>query len=202
MIIGEVKAAVNPFRFGFALMSWNCVTTCCLTEASQVSGVMLVGRLNSGLRSSNGSSMDGRVLKNSTPAEKSLIERPVFGSSRMPPGTEALMNRPSGPSSDMAKRMVKPPMPENENPPSTPTKKMRSATGVTRSKVSMTCPPSLSLTMPPIRVASISPPKRSPLTVTPREAMSTMGNLPSSSRPMSILMPSTAPANSSPPPVP
>ena len=28
-------------------------------------------------------------MKNSTPAEKSLIARPVFGSSTMPPGTEA-----------------------------------------------------------------------------------------------------------------
>ena len=34
-------------------------------------------------------SIEGSVLKNSTPAEKSLIARPVFGSSTMPPGTEA-----------------------------------------------------------------------------------------------------------------
>ena len=100
-------------------------------SVAHVSAVTVVWRLKAGPRSANGSSIDGSVLKNSTPAEKSLIERPVFGSRRMPPGTDALMKMPSGPSSESAKRIVRPPMPGNSKPPCTPMKNTRSRTGVT-----------------------------------------------------------------------
>ncbi len=125
---------------------------------------------------------------------------PVFGSSRMPPGTEAEMNTPSGPSSDMAKRMVKPPTPEKLKPPSTPTKNTRSSTGVVLSRVAISLPLASILMMPPISPASSCPPNRSPLTETPIAAMSSTGNLPSRSRPISMTMPSTAPENSRPSP--
>ncbi len=87
--IGEVKAAVKPFFDGSAWIAWYCLTTCCLTPASHCSAETAVGSWNSGPRSSSGLSIDGSVLKNSTPAEKSLIDSPVLGSSRMPPGIEA-----------------------------------------------------------------------------------------------------------------
>ena len=48
--------------------------------------VSWVGGPNSGLRSANGSVIDGSVLKNWTPATKSLMASPVSGSSRMPLG--------------------------------------------------------------------------------------------------------------------
>jgi len=43
------------------------------------SAVWAAGASNSGPRSCSGSSIEGRVLKNSTPAEKSLIVRPAGG---------------------------------------------------------------------------------------------------------------------------
>jgi hypothetical protein len=49
--------------------------------------------------------------------------------------------------------------------------------------------------MPPISVALSSPPNMLPSTETPIAAMSTIGNSPSSSLPMSILMPSIEPEN-------
>ena len=52
----------------------------------------------------------------------------------------ALSRTPSGPSSESAKRIVKPPMPANAKPPSTPTKKMRSSTGVIVSSGSIMLP--------------------------------------------------------------
>ena len=52
--------------------------------------------------------------------------------------------------------------------------------------------------MPPISPASIWPPNRSPFSVMPMEAMSTIGNCPLASLPMSITMPSTLPENSRP----
>ena len=175
-----------------------CVTTWPRTLASHSSADWAVGRPNSGPRSCTASSMDGRVLKNSTPAEKSLIVRPVFGSSRMPPGTEAEINTPSGPSSDTAKRMVKPPTPEKAKPPWTPTKNTRSSTRVVVSRLPIWFPLASSLMMPPISAASIWPPNRSPFTETPIEAMSRTGNLPWRNSPISMTMPSTAPENSRP----
>ena len=73
IVIGALNAAAKPLIPGFCLISRYCVTTCCFTDASQFSGVMSVGAPNSGPRSSNGSSMDGSVLKNSTPAPKSVM---------------------------------------------------------------------------------------------------------------------------------
>ena len=64
-----------------------CATTCCLHRREPlVDRASLLGSWNAGPRSCLGSSIDGSVLKNSTPATKSLIDRPVFGSSRMPAG--------------------------------------------------------------------------------------------------------------------
>ena len=197
--IGDVKAAVKPFFDGSAWIIWACLTTCCLTPASHWSADCAVGNWKSGPRSSSGFSIDGRVLKNSTPAEKSLIASPVLGSSTMPPGTEAKIYTPSGPSSEMANLMPNPPAPAMEKPPSTPTKKIRFATGVVMSKLSIMKPLASSLMMPPIRPALISPPNRLPLIETPIAAMSMTGNSPFSNLPTSILIPSIAPENSSPP---
>ena len=143
--------------------------------------------------------MDGRVLKNSTPAEKSLMARPVCGSSTMPPGIEPWIKTPKGPNSDTAKRMVNPPTPENENPPSTPTKNTRSSTGVVVSKLLIKAPVESNFRIPPIKAASICPPKRSPFTDTPMDAISIIGNCPAKSLPTSILIPSIEPENSKPP---
>ena len=77
MTIGEVKAAVKPFRFGLAASCLAWAATCCLTESSHCSAVNSVGSPNSGLRSAKGSSMEGSVLKNSTPAAKSLMVSPA-----------------------------------------------------------------------------------------------------------------------------
>ena len=65
------------------------------------------------------------------------MDSPVLGSSRIPPGIEPLMNTPNGPSSERANLMVKPPMPENEKPPCTPMKNIRSSTGVVVSELSI-----------------------------------------------------------------
>ena len=62
----------------------------------------------------------------------------------------------------------------------------------------MTWPPALSFRMPPTRPALILPPNRSPSIVTAIDAMSVIGNSPSSSLPTSMRMPSTAPVNVSP----
>ena len=139
MIIGEVKAAANPPPA--AEPFWIAIywfTTCCCTEFSQSSIDTFSGSAKSGPLSSSGSVMSGSDLKKSTPPVKSLIARPEFGSSRIPPGTEPETSTPSGPSSDRAKRIVKPPRPEKEKPASTPMKKTRSFTGLVRSKVEST----------------------------------------------------------------
>ena len=196
--IGEVNAARKPFMPGFAWIAWYWVITCSLTLASHSSGDMSVGRPNSGPRSCSGSSIEGRLLKNSTPAEKSLMERPVLGSSSIPPGIEPEMNTPSGPNSETANRMVKPPIPEKEKPPSTPTKKTRSSTGVVVSRGSIIWALASSLRIPPMRAALIWPPNKSPSIETPMEAISIIGNLPCLSNPMSMTTPSIVPENSSP----
>ena len=196
--IGEVNAARKPPSEGLAWIIWYCLTTCCLTPASHWSADCAVGNWKSGPRSCSGLSIDGSVLKNSTPAEKSLIARPVLGSSTIPPGTEAKMYTPSGPSSETAYLIPKPPTPAMAKPPSTPTKNTRFTTGVVVSKVSIIAPVASSLMMPPIRPALISPPKRLPLSETPIDAMSMIGNSPFNSLPTSILTPSIAPENSSP----
>ena len=49
-----------------------------LRQGRQVSALIVVTRPNSGLRSANGSSIEGSVLKNSIPAEKSLRTRPIW----------------------------------------------------------------------------------------------------------------------------
>ncbi len=98
----------------------------------------------------------------------------------------------------MANLMPKPPTPEKEKPPSTPTKKTRASTGVVVSKLSIIAPLASSLRMPPIRPALMCPPNMSPSTETPMDAMSTIGNWPRSSLPTSILTPSIEPENSSP----
>ena len=189
---------MKPFKLGFCFSNRACVITCCLTPSSQVSGLISVVAERLGLRSWKGSSSDGRDLKNSTPAEKSLIAKPVLGSRRMPPGTEAFRKTPSGPSSLMARRIVNPPTPGNSKPPCNPAKKTRSSTGVVISKLPISRPAESSLMMPPIRAAFISPPNILPRTDTPMEAMSMMGNLPSLSSPISIFTPSMAPSNSKP----
>ena len=153
--IGDVNAAAKPFIPGLALTILYCVTTCPFTEESHSSTLWSEGRAKSDPRSSSGSSIDGSVLKNSTPAEKSLIVNPVLGSSSIPPGIEAFMNTPSGPSSETANLILKPPIPENENPPSTPIKNILSSTGVVVSKLSMGFPSASILIIPPIRPASI-----------------------------------------------
>jgi hypothetical protein len=91
--------------------------TCSWSWSSHWSAVMVVGSWKLDPRRAIGSSIDGSVLKNSTPAEKSFRDRPEIGSRRMPPGTSTLMKTCSGPSSESPRRMVKPPMPAIENPP-------------------------------------------------------------------------------------
>ena len=174
MIIGDRKAAVKPFSAGFCFTSAYCVSTCWRTLASQFSAVTLVGRSKAGPRSCSGWSIEGSVAKNSTPAAKPVIDRPVFGSSRI--GTSALRNTPSGPSSDRAKRMVSPPMPGSSNPPSMPKNSTRSATGVVMSKVPISRPCASSLIMPPIRPPDRRPPNSSPSTRTATAPRPTIGN--------------------------
>ena len=90
MIIGEVNAAVNPFIDGFAFTARAWFTTCCLRLASHWSGVCAVGGWKAGPRSSSGWSIDGSVLKNSTPAVKSFITSPICGTSMIPVGSSAV----------------------------------------------------------------------------------------------------------------
>ena len=90
------------------------------------------------------------------------------------------------------------PTPAVLKPPSTPKNKTRSATSVVVSKMSIICPLESSFKIPPMRAADTSPPKSLPSTLTPIEAISMMGNFPSSKRPGSILTPSIAPLNVSP----
>ena len=77
-------------------------------------------------------------------------------------------------------------------------KNTRSSTGVTVSSAPIWLPLTSSLRIPPIKVALIVPPNICPSTLTAIEAISVMGNSPSSSRPTSILTPSIAPENVSP----
>ena len=130
------------------------------------------------MRSWIGSVRSGSVWKNFTPPTKSLIVRPVSGSSMMPVGRLTLMNTLSGPSSESASWIEKPPIPAIEKPPCRPAKKTRFATGVVVSVSAMMFPFASSLRMPPISAASRSPPKSLPLTWTPSEAMPTIGNSP------------------------
>jgi hypothetical protein len=120
IVIGAMNAAVKPLRLGSRLnrLAWSA--TWRWSESSHWSALRFVGSPNSGLRRANGSSIDGSVLKNSTPAAKSLMVRPVVGSSRMPPGTSTLMKTWSGPSSLRPRRIVKPAMPAMLNPPCRP----------------------------------------------------------------------------------
>ena len=134
--------------------------------------------------------MDGRVLKNSMPPLRLLISNPN-GSGI---GTSAVTITFSGPNSDNPSRMLNP-MPAIVNPPAKPTKNTRSATGVVLSKMLISLPPASSFMMPPIKVAEISPPSIGPFTLTPIEAMSVIGNLPSKSNLGSILTPSIVPEN-------
>ena len=120
MTIGEVKAARKPLGWLPVPTAFAWSATCCWSEVSHSSAVRLVGSPNAVLRSANGSSMEGSVLKNSTPAEKSLSVSPEVGSSRMPPGTSTLMNTCSGPRSESPMRIVKPAIPAIEKPPCRP----------------------------------------------------------------------------------
>ncbi len=118
--IGDVKAAANPLCPGLSCRVFACRATCPCSDVSHWSTLICVGSWNSGLRSASGSSIDGNVLKNSTPATKSFIDSPVIGSSRSPPGISTLISTCSGPSSLKPSRMVKPAMPAIEKPPSSP----------------------------------------------------------------------------------
>ena len=120
MVIGAVKAAAKPLRFGLAPIAAACAATWACSEVSQVAAETLVGSAKSEPRSAIGSSMDGSVLKNSTPAEKSLMVSPIWGTRMMPVGSSTLMNTDSGPSSERPSRMVNPARPEIENPPCRP----------------------------------------------------------------------------------
>ena len=102
---------------GLAATALACAAVWACNELSQVAAVSEVGSPAMVERSANGSSSEGRLLKNSTPAAKSLMLRPELGSSRMPPGTSTLMNTCSGPSSLRPSRMVKPASPAIEKPP-------------------------------------------------------------------------------------
>ena len=104
----------------------------------------------------------------------------------------------SGPSSESASWIEKPPMPAIAKPPWSPAKKMRLATAVVVSVSAMIAPFASSLRMPPIRDASRSPPKSLPLTWTPSEAIPMIGNSPCASLPRSIWMPWIDPENSRP----
>gem|GEM_PF-5663032 len=68
--IGWVKAAPKPPIDGFAWMAVYCPRTWARTPASQSPASPLSVTEKAGSRSSKGSEMDGRVLKNSTPAVK------------------------------------------------------------------------------------------------------------------------------------
>ena len=132
-------------------------------------------------------------MKNWTLPENPDSFRPLMGSSRMPSGRSPTTSTPSGPSSEMAKRILKPPWPAIVRPPSTPTKNTRSATAVSRSSGPMMLPSESSFRMPPSSPAVISPPNRLPVMETLMDSISVMGNLPSWSSPRSMRTPSTAP---------
>ena len=127
-----------------------------------------------------------------------MIVRPVFGSSMIPVGVDALMNTPSGPSSLNPNRISKPPLPSISNPPEMPMYITRSATGVTLSSTSILLPVASNFRIPPISAAFSSPPNIGPLTLTPIAAISITGNLPSSSNDGLIFTPSIVPLNLSP----
>ena len=112
--IGEVNAASQPFCDGFAFSARYWLTTCCLTPASHASAVWVVGLANALPRSAKGSSIDGSVLKKSTPALNFVIWN--TGGSGTPPGISTLRNTLNGPSSESAKRICSP-MPLNSKPP-------------------------------------------------------------------------------------
>ena len=116
----------------------------------------------------------------------------------IPVGSETLRNTDSGPSSDRASWIWKPPIPAIVKPPWSPAKNTRAATGVVVSVSAIMFPFASSFSMPPISSASIWPPNRSPLTSTPIEAMPTIGNSPASSFPTSIWIPWIEPENVSP----
>ena len=119
IVIGAVNAAKKPFwPVVETVLAWSATCPCRLS--SHWSAVWDVGSWKAEDRSANGSSIEGRVLKNSTPAEKSLMVRPEYGSRRMPPGTSMLMKAWSGPSSLRPTRSVKPAMPAIEKPPCRP----------------------------------------------------------------------------------
>ena len=120
MTIGEVKAASNPLWLGLSEMAFAWRATWDCRPAIHWSAVRFVGRPKAEERSASGSSIDGRVLKNSTPAEKSLSVSPVVGSSRTPPGTSTLMKTCNGPSSESPIRIVRPAIPAMEKPPEMP----------------------------------------------------------------------------------
>ena len=117
MVIGALNAASKPLIDGFPASVCACRATWPFNEVNQVSALWLVGSENAALRSAKGSSMPGSVLKNSTPALKSLMVRPLVGSSSRPPGICTLMKTWSGPSSESPRRMVNPARPAIENPP-------------------------------------------------------------------------------------
>ena len=143
-----------------------------------------------------GSSIDGKVLKNSTPAVKLDIVSPEVGSKVT--GTSAVMSTLSGPNSLNANLMPNPPIPFIENLPSTPTKKTRWSTSVTVSSGPIILESESSFKIPPIKDPTTSPPKTLPLTPTPMDSISTIGFLPSSSNFGEILIPFMAPLNSRP----
>ena len=132
MVSGELKAAEKPFMAGLAAISRAWVATWLRTVSSHVETSISPGGAKADPRRANGSSIDGRVLKNSTLAVKSEMVRPELGS--MVIGMSALSKTLRGPSSERAKRMPKPPTPAIANFPSMPIKKTRWATGDTDSK--------------------------------------------------------------------
>ena len=70
-------------------MARYCLMTWLFTPASHSSADSAVGSWKSGTAQFLRLVDRGQVLKNSTPAEKSLIDEAGVGSSTMPPGTEA-----------------------------------------------------------------------------------------------------------------
>src|SRR3569833_3094997 len=84
IVIGAVKAALQPFMPGFALTIRYWLTTCCLTVESQFSTDTFAGAANCEPRSANGSSIDGSVVKKSTEAVNFLISK--IGGSGMSAG--------------------------------------------------------------------------------------------------------------------
>ncbi len=78
IVIGAVNAAAKPFMAGLSCSSRHWRPICVLIDAIHSAGsTVVVTAENCGPRSWSGSSIDGRVLKNSTPAVKSVSVRPA-----------------------------------------------------------------------------------------------------------------------------